>query len=93
MPDHDDDRMIPSNDHDWIIRIHERLVVLQQDRTVQVQVNTEHGKRIADLEQWRSNEAGQQMVRLRQAAITSSIISSVVSSVVAGLIIFFVTHN
>lgn len=69
---------LPQSDHDLLIRVHERVMSLQQ--MLQVKTNEDAGreKRIEDLEKWRANMAG----RLSVIASFSGALSGVVTALI-----------
>jgi hypothetical protein len=88
LQDEIEDQRRPTDDHDLLIRLHERIIALAS--TVQsfiINFNY-YGKRIETLEQFKANQSGIQTTNIRNAAIITTIISSVIS----GVLVYFFTH-
>jgi CII-binding regulator of phage lambda lysogenization HflD len=89
IQDEAEDRILPKDDHDLLVRIHERLIALKDNLRDSEQKVQNLSDRVGLLERWQQNQDGRQQAMIRQSATVSSIISTVVSA----LIVYFLTHQ
>ena len=84
IQDEAEERLRPTDDHDLLIRVHERVTSIQQqlstDKTQQALKDQERDRRIEALELWRSNLTGRFTVIVAASTLVGGFIVQLVTA-------------